>query len=224
MEEDNLDAKYGTAGKGDYVVAQGDCMNSISEAHGFFWETLWDLPENKELKQARQDPNVLYPGDQLTIPPLRLKEAEATTDKRHRFKRKGVPARLVMQFYKGQKPRANEDYVLVIDGDFRRGKTNGDGYINEILPNGAHAAKVVFSEGSKTEEYEITLGGLNPYDSLTGVQARLTNLGYSIPQVDGRMDSDTIQALKQFQQTQGLKVTGELNDETCTKLRDLHGS
>jgi hypothetical protein len=37
-------------------VAQGDCLLSIAEQYGFFWETLWEHPRNAELKQTRKRP------------------------------------------------------------------------------------------------------------------------------------------------------------------------
>lgn len=224
MSDDGKNGEFAPVGEGDYIVAQGECLNSISEKHGFFWETLWNLPENRDLKSARKDPNVLWPGDRLTIPPLRLKDADGSTEQRHRFRHKGVPARLLLEFRHGDKPRANEDYLLVIDGRFRRGQTDGDGRISETIPNGAQSAKVVFESGSSREEYEVTLGGLDPFDSLSGVRARLANLGYSIPVREGEMDADTAQALRQFQQRQGVEPKGEMDPDTCSKLREAHGS
>jgi hypothetical protein len=41
------------AGDGNYRVQQGDCMQSIAATRGFLWETLWNLPENKQLKETR---------------------------------------------------------------------------------------------------------------------------------------------------------------------------
>ena len=49
-------------------VTQGDCFLSIAEANGFFWETLWNHPENKTLKAERKDPAVLLPGDKVFVP------------------------------------------------------------------------------------------------------------------------------------------------------------
>ena len=70
-----------------YVVKPGDCMASIAVEHNFLWETLWNLPENAALKDSRQDPYVLLPGDQVFIPELRPKEVPRATDN---FTRKGV--------------------------------------------------------------------------------------------------------------------------------------
>ena len=114
-------------GQGDYVVKKGDCLTSISEAAGHFWETVWNDPANEELKTEREDPNVLMPGDKLTIPDLRKKEESKPPEKRHRYRRKGVPAKLNLQFLDHGEPRADQDYLADIDGHIEKGKTDPDG-------------------------------------------------------------------------------------------------
>ena len=78
----------------DYTVTSGDCFNSISYDRGFFWETLWNHGKNAELKSKRKDPNILKEGDVVHIPDLTVKEEQGATEQRHKFKLKGVPAKL----------------------------------------------------------------------------------------------------------------------------------
>jgi len=85
------------AGQGDYVVRQGDCLNSIAYTHGFFWQTLWNLPENAGLRQHRDTPFQLMPGDRVTVPELRQREEASETEQLHRFRRKSVPAVLKLR-------------------------------------------------------------------------------------------------------------------------------
>jgi hypothetical protein len=78
----------------DYTVRSGDCMSSLAFDRGFIWETLWNHPKNADLKSKRRDPNILLEGDVVWIPDLTLKHEPRATEKRHRFKLKGTPAKL----------------------------------------------------------------------------------------------------------------------------------
>ncbi|MGB9698788.1 MAG: LysM peptidoglycan-binding domain-containing protein [Thermodesulfobacteriota bacterium] len=52
----------------EYTVKQGDCLSSIGEKYGIFWEKIWNQPKNDKLKEKRKNPNILYPGDVIFIP------------------------------------------------------------------------------------------------------------------------------------------------------------
>jgi hypothetical protein len=49
-------------------------------------------------------------------------------------------------------------------------------------------------------------------------QKRLAELGYDVGAPDGKAGPKTIEAIKKFQQDQGLTVTGKLDEETLKKL------
>lgn len=92
-----------------HVVGQGDCISSIAESYGLFWETIWNHAQNAELKRNRQDPNVLAPGDEVFLPEKEPKEEPCAVDLRHRFKKKGVPAKLRMKILKRPSEEGAED-------------------------------------------------------------------------------------------------------------------
>ncbi len=55
--------------------------------------------------------------------------------------------------------------------------------------------------------------------SITDMQKRLLALGYPAGTADGVMGKKAVDALKAFQKDNRLPVTGELNNDTITKLR-----
>jgi hypothetical protein len=212
-------------GDGNYRVQQGDCMQSIAARRGFLWETLWNLPENKQLKETRKDPNCLLPGDRVHIPEPRPHQESGATEQKHRFRRKGLPAMLRLQFENEGEALAGQPFTFTTDlTEPYEGTTDGDGVAEIPIPTGAHHGTIRIGEGEDQKVYEVDLGQLDPHDSISGVQARLNNLGYGAGEVDGRLNARTERALRQFQRQQKLEITGRIDVKTCDKLRELNGS
>ncbi|WP_437483758.1 peptidoglycan-binding protein [Sorangium sp. So ce1014] len=209
-----------------HVVRAGDCIESIADAHGFYWEVVWNHPDNAALRKLRGDPVTLVPGDEVFVPPLRAKAVECATEARHTFRRKGVPSKLRVQLLDlAGRPRGGVDYALTIESDERTGSTDGDGWMDEWLPPRARKATLkIPPRGDEPEEtYELEIGHLRPADDLEGIQARLRNLGWYEGPLNGELDGPTAEALQAVQAAEGLVPTGELDDDTRSRLRDAYG-
>jgi hypothetical protein len=211
-----------TVGKGDYVVRAGDCLASIAYAHGHTWATLWKHPDNADLKRVRKDPNVLLPGDRVTIPPVRQSITQRPTGARHRYVMKSTPARLNLELRWGGKPRAGEVYELRVDGIARKGVLGSKGELSEPIQPDARSAVLVVGEGGRRTEMDLSLGWLKPAASLEGAQSRLVNLGYLASPASGRWDEHTQRAVRQFQRDAELTQTGELDADTQARLVSAH--
>lgn len=211
----------GPVGQGDYVVKDGQCMESIALEHGFFWESLWDHPANAELKRIREDPQCLLPGDRVTIPARETKELPISNEKRHQFRKKGVPS--ILQIYVKQfgEPRANQPYRAVIDGTVREGVTDSEGLVREPIPPDAKHCKLTVGEDEDKLILELDLGGMDPITETKGIQKRLDNLGFKCA-ITSKLDDQTRNALKSFQNEHGLSPTGEPDEETKKALKDLY--
>jgi len=84
----------------EHVVKQGEYLSKIAKVYGLAdYLTIWNHPQNADLKKKRQNPNVLFPGDKLFIPPRELKEESRSTEKKYRFevKRKKLMLRLTLE-------------------------------------------------------------------------------------------------------------------------------
>jgi hypothetical protein len=205
-----------------YEVQQGDCISKIAADAGLFWETVWNDAKNSELKARRRDPNVLLPGDTVFIPKIRPRVESAGTDARHRFTRRGVPAMLRLQIQKLGIPRANETYTLDIDGRLTTGKLDAKGQLEIAIAPNAYQGRLVVGPDQQT--YEFQLGTLDPSDEISGIQARLNNMGYGAGEADGILGPVTRRALRAFQKACVIQETGDADQQTVTKLREAHGS
>lgn len=205
-------------GGGDYVVKPGDCISSIAKEKGHFWDTIWNDGGNAELKEARKEPNVLYPGDKVVIPEKEQKQEPGATEQRHRFCRKGEPTYLRLRILDQDEPRANEPYTLLIGGERREGTTDKDGYLSEPIPGNAREAKLIMGG----DEYKLQLGHLDPVSSVAGVQQRLNNLGFGCGKVDGIFGPRTKGALSAFRRTVNLEPAPQIDDEVRSALEREH--
>src|SRR5262245_56365063 len=114
-----------------YVVKQGDTIPSIAFQFGFFPETVWNDPANAELKAKRKIPDVLLPGDEVSVPDLRQKKVTAAVNRRHVFQRRGVPAKTRFQLFDNETPMAKTGYTLTAGPIVRKGTTDGQGFLEE---------------------------------------------------------------------------------------------
>jgi N-acetylmuramoyl-L-alanine amidase len=214
----------GTKGTGSYVVRQGECLESIAARQGLFWETIWNDPKNMELKRARKDPFALLPGDRIHIQKKRLKEESRPTETRHRFRKKGTPSLLRLVILEDDEPRAHEPYTIEIDGKTLQGTTDANGRIqHRIRPDAKQARLLVGADQEDQEEYLLGLGRVDPIDEVTGIQTRLKNLGFYRGLVDGQAGPNTRSAIRRFQEKYDLQVTGDTDQETQAKLKELYG-
>lgn len=212
-------------GQGDYLVAQGECISSIAKEKGYFWETIWNHGPNSELKTVRKDPNILLPGDRVTLPPKSEKQESGATEMRHRFVRRGEPCGLRIRVLKNDDtPRANQPYTLEVEGTEQTGTTDHDGYLTISIRGDSHRGLLTVGPPEDQVSYELALGNLDPIEEISGVQSRLENLGYGLDGEDGVMGPNTVEAIRDFQDTHGLTANGELDPATRAKLLEVHGS
>lgn len=208
-----------------YTVAQGECISSIADKTGFFWDTIWNHPNNANLKELRQNPNALLAGDELFIPDKRKKEESCEPTRRHVFRILGIPVKFNLRVLDADgNPRAGIPYTLSIDGKKKQGTIPNDGQLSQIIaPDAKKAVLTLTPPDCPQEVYNFDLGYMNPSDNLAGVQARLTNLGYYKGAINGNLDDATSAAIRAFQLDHGLDPSGQSSSQTENLLAQLHG-
>jgi N-acetylmuramoyl-L-alanine amidase len=212
-----------------HTVQQGEHVAGIAWDNGFSdYRTIWDHPNNADLKSKRQNPNVLYPGDQLYIPDLEHREEPRPTDKQHEFvlSRPVLKLRLTLED-QYEEPIAGAPCVLVVDGDSKQLTSDGKGKVELEIPPSAKQSYLVIQDDKQTPHANVTIpikiGHMDPLEEVSGQQERLRNLGYYVGDADGKAGPAFELAVQEFQCEQGLKVDGICGPQTQAKLKSVYG-
>lgn len=205
-----------------HEVQQGDCLSRIAAGAGVPWQRVWQHPQNRELRDLRQSPHVLYPGDMVFVPEPEPRRASAPTERRTRFVARGTTVEFRLRLTLNGRPRRGLAYRLE-PGPYPplEGVTDADGWIIASLPATALFGLLRLGDGS--ERYEIALGHLDPADTLEGVQGRLAMLGYYGGAIDGAWSDDLARSIRRFQRAQGLVASGRVSAATRSALVDAFG-
>lgn len=206
---------------GYYTVAQGDCLASIAFRAGFAESTIWRHPSNQELRRKGREPNILSPGDTIFVPEMNLRHESCATDQRHLFRRRNVPAEISIRLLDYDEPLRKVPYLLEIDGTQISGTTDGQGYLHQSISPDCARGKIIINPGPDQFEYEVTFGGVDPLEEISGIQSRLINLSYDC-EMTGELDQHTKSALAAFQADRGLPATGQVDAATRDELQRVH--
>ncbi len=71
----------------NHTVKEGESLITIAKQYGFLnWRTIYDAPENAELRRTRGRPNAILPGDVVSVPDKKPKKVSIATTKEHVIK------------------------------------------------------------------------------------------------------------------------------------------
>lgn len=210
-----------------HVVQQGECLSGIAQVYGLAnWKVIYDASENASFREARPDPNIIHPGDRLHIPDPERREESGSTEQNHKFKLTR-PRTLFRVRVCGldHEPLPDARYELTVGPTIHTGQTDGDGIVEQpIDPVSTRGQLKVYLDDEKFFEWPVSVGALDPVSYLTGVQARLKNLGIDPGPIDGVMGPRTKRAVKAFQALHPpLAVDGIPGPRTQAKLKEVHG-
>lgn len=209
------------SGEGEYSVRQGESVSLIAKRTGHYWRTIWDHEENVALRNSRDNPNILLPGDKLHIPEIEAKSLECATGERHRFCRRGEPSKLKIVFQRQSEARAGEPYEAVIDGIHFSGSLDNEGRMILNIASDSQDGEVTIGEGDSANTYQLHLHRLNPFNHPSGLQQRLKNLGYACD-VSGEIDTQTHAAIDEYEKHHHQPVSGRCDDEISDEIKREH--
>ena len=211
-----------------HKVQSGECLASLTDKFGFTdYHAIWDDGNNAQLNKLRKNPNMLVPLDILYVPDKAQRSDSKSTSATHNFVIGGQPTflRVVIEDENG-KALAGNKYELTLDKDIKTGTLGSDGSLEEKIPPSLMSARLTIHTGASSTSvsyvWTIALGTLQPADTVSGVQARLSNLGYPCGSVDGIAGPRTAAAVRRFQAASKLPVTGDVDTSTRDTLRLAH--
>jgi hypothetical protein len=134
-----------------YVVKQGDYLLKIANALGFSADSAWSDDSNSALRALRPDPNILFPGDVLQVPDANSPAPTSlNTGSANNFASNVPTAPLTVKF------------VGPVDA-FQ-------------VPVSFDTVTITFTDSGDT--CVLSIGGMDPVNTLSGIFKRLQNLGY----------------------------------------------
>jgi N-acetylmuramoyl-L-alanine amidase len=156
-----------------YRVQEGDTLPGIALDAGFYsWETLYNHPQNANLRAQRPNPGELFASDQLYIPDKQPKTVELQSfpladnpQRKYRLVRKNVRAYVSLYLHNDEdEPYANKKYQLQVDGQLYAGATGADGLLRESIPPQSQSCVITLwpnaNDPNETVTWTLQLGAV----------------------------------------------------------------
>ena len=133
---------------------------------------------------------------------------------------------IVLQDHKGE-PLGNTKYLIEAKNRKIEGVTDAAGLVEIKLPEGMGEIFITFwpdpADETETLTIALALGKLKPATDDEGIQQRLANLGVLQGNIDGDIGPLTQQSIKALQFSQQLTLSGTIDGETQSWLKDNEG-
>jgi hypothetical protein len=194
-----------------YVIRQGDTLAKLAYKFGFDADTVWNDPKNADLRKIRSNPDILWPSDILYIPDQVGKTPDTTTlttGAVNSFVSDAPTKTIAHKFQASDASTYASKAFVVQELEHLTGlQTTADGVATFPVPVTLDRATIVLTDTGET--WSLSIGGLDPINTLSGIFQRLQNLGY-IPQeaVYDTDESDNNLPLMRYA-LQGLRVARE---------------
>lgn len=207
-----------------HEIAQGECILMLADRFGQLPETLWTA--NRENFSADRSMVVLYPREQLKIPPREIVYFSVAAGDCCHISVSNAMTEFVVRFldsfeqpYKGCayliKCFAGEDLFPITNS----GETDGEGFVRESILPATTRIELDLDTSEGQLQYEFALGNLDPISETSGAISRLNNLGFYCDENDS---SSVLGAAATFQWFEELPITGAIDAATRTRLEEQY--
>jgi hypothetical protein len=207
-------------------VQPGEHLTGIAEELGLA-DTKTILSKSADSLSKRPHPEMLNPGETLTVPDLEPLKFTLATGKRHKLTIQRPKAKLRVTFDTFQgKATAATDAEVTLEGKPAEKQSLDSGKLEmKIAPACAQAlVKVKSADDHRPEiHWRLKLGFLVRSESDEGALARLRNLGYYRAVASNAEPRERRAAIEEFQFDQGLTLSGTLDDDTKKKIEEIYG-
>jgi outer membrane protein OmpA-like peptidoglycan-associated protein len=163
----------------------------------------------------------LRPGDQIHLPTKKSRgtvRAPLLHGEQTCFRVRGRARVLRLSLREKGEVLAGADYLLTVCGMKLAGTTDDEGRMRECIPSDAREADLEVNGVRR----RLIFGGVDPLHTVTGVQARLSNLGFHLGAVDGITGPLTRRAIRRFQTFASIRVDGMVGATTREALEKLY--
>lgn len=211
-----------------HTVVQGDTLSKIAAEYGFAdWETVYNYADNADFRVQRPNPNLIFPGDQVAIPEKgEPKKISVSANKAHTFVLRRPQQLLKLRVHDPEgAPLEGWIYKLTIADKSFEGTFSGliEHPVGVNQDEASLEIKENEEEGSRCLSWTLSIGHLDPIETVSGYQARLNNLSYDCGAVDGVDGPKTQSAIKAYQAANELSVDGIAGPNTRANLEDVYG-
>ncbi|MFT5879474.1 MAG: hypothetical protein ACI86X_000578 [Moritella sp.] len=214
----------------EHTVVQGETLPRIAKNYGFpNYKAIYEHECNAEFRALRDNPNIIFPGDVITIPDQERVFKPLTDAKINVFKIKKYAEYFRADFKDSDgNAWAGKRVVLTLDDVETESFVNDDGTIEielaEYSPETGTLSLYFDDESEEASDiFDLSLGHLDPVDTATGIQSRCRLLGFDCGKIDGDIAEKSSAGIKGFQAEYGLKVDGDAAAITQAKLKEIYG-
>jgi len=166
----------------EYICKDQDCIASIAAAHGFpSSESVWEAPDNSELRNTRKNPAVLSAGDTVRLPEASPRSFTVARGKVLRVVARSPPVRprVKLSAAWGAPDKTVDAKIRFDEGEDVACKIE-NGLLDVKMPAATMTADLKLAtpgRGGRTQ-LRLRVGGLPPITTDEGVRVRLKALGY----------------------------------------------